>query len=705
MVVLRFAGVCALMLLVGLARALAGDPSPTPPPTTPAPAPAPAGPPSVFDLPMLKAVHVVTEGAVAELFARGEYEKAAKLLEQAVQRIPQDFNAHYNLACALARLGKTEEAMVHLQKAVELGFRDAKHVEGDEDLANLRNDPRFVALLKKAAEPLTVRPEGWKYRVEPAVAKDGQVVVGETNTAWDGRFNIFRSLLKIDKEATAAKPIAEGYGKAGDLLRQWAKEGTAAGNAGDLYDNHDSGHSRMNFKTFPQLTCITFSPEAQKRQLHHGLQRFFFYNGVCIGNSSTALTSGPLWRCQGRLAVTQPGVPLLLYLQYVGNHLYLYPVHVDNNPGHNGAGGKGYGDCLPANMPYLILSQGSSGSDIVFLDTLAATLAAFRPEVKRELIASGTLMPALQMIFRTSNRVLAKPEDYLTGKAHPTAFQGSQVDAEKMVTLAHAITSEVLPPMVRIKVLEEDQAVLGRDYFDVGPRERLFDTPCAVARIVKSTKYERRMVVSAEGSKDLHGKPLQFHWVVLRGDENKIHIRKLNAEGSQAELLVGYHERRPIAPGSPRESNRVDIGVFVHNGVYFSAPAFICFYTLDNEKRVYDEKHRIRVVDYTDPAVRDNYVDPLLDFRKDWRDEYRYADDGTLLGWTRIRGEKREGFTAAGQLVLEKDAAGRPAKTSPVRYVSARGPDGVSRLRQEVAAVPPRSEPPAPAKGKTAEKS
>ena len=111
---------------------------------------------------------------------------------------------------------------------------------------------------------------------------------------------------------------------------------------------------------------------------------------------------------------------------------------------------------MPANTPYLLLSQGSSGSDVVFLDALVATLAALRPEVKRELAASGTLMPTLQMIFRMSNRPVAKPEDYLTGKAHPTAFEGSQVDAEKMVTLAHGIKPEVLPPMVQLKVLEED---------------------------------------------------------------------------------------------------------------------------------------------------------------------------------------------------------------------------------------------------------
>ena len=35
----------------------------------------------------------------------------------------------------------------------------------------------------------------------------------------------------------------------------------------------------------------------------------------------------------------------------------------------------------------------------VFLDSIAATLAALRPEVKQELIASGALMPTLQMIW------------------------------------------------------------------------------------------------------------------------------------------------------------------------------------------------------------------------------------------------------------------------------------------------------------------
>jgi hypothetical protein len=566
---------------------------------------------------------------------------------------------------------------------VELGYHDAKHIESDADLTSLRKEDRFKQAVKKAAEEFKASDNNLTFSLEPAAAKDGQYLVSAKDTAFEPQSGIFPVIFRIERQATADKPVAEGYGAAGDLLRKWYKEGTAAGNHGDLYDNRDGGHSLMNFKTFPQLMRVAYDEDVRNRQLHWGLQRqFIFLNAVCIGNSSTALTEGPMWRCQVRLALVEPGVPGLLHLQYSRNHLYMYPVHHDNSPGHNGQGGKGYGDVLPANTPYILLSQGSSGSDIVFLDAMAATLAALRPEVKSALAANGALMPTLQMIFRSSNRMVAKPEDYLTGKAHPSAFEGSQLDPEKMVRLAHDIQGDALPPLVQLKILEEDEPVLGRDYFDVGPREHLLDTPCAIARVVKSTKYRRRMVLSAEGSKDLRGKPLTYHWAVLRGDEKLIRIKKLNPEGSKVELLVLYHPRRPVAAGAELESNRVDIGAFVHNGVYYSAPAFICFYSLDNEKRVYDEKFHIKLVDYTDPAVRDNYVDPMLDFPKDWRDEYRYDDDGTLLGWTRIRGHQREEFTAGGRLVLQKDQQGKPVKTCPVRYVAQPVAGGMPVLKE-----------------------
>lgn len=638
--------------------------------------------PCVFDLPKIQASQMAARRSISAALSKQDYPTAEKLLRATLKQVPHDATAAYNLACVLARLGRADEAFESLEQSIQLGFRNPQHMKADDDLKSLRDDQRFERLLKAAGEPAAANAAGWNYKVEPNKPKDGEVYVTEENTAWNTQLATFQSFFKFPENTD--QPIANGFGQAGELLRKWYEEGTAAGNHGDLYDNHDSDHSNMNFKAFPQLTRVEFSDEAKKRHLHHGLQQSFIYNAVTIGNSSTAITSGPFWRSQPRLALTQPGVAARLYLQYIRNHLYFYPEHRDHDTLEGDGKGKGHGDVYPANTPYMIISQGSSGSDRAFMNAVAATLAAFRPKVKQQLTKTGLLMPTIQMIFRSSNKTVAAPEDYLTGKAHPTAFDAKQLDVVKMIKLAHQLQAGSLPPMVQLKTVEEDQAVLGRDYFDVAPRERLFDTPCAIARVVKSTKYERRMVVSAEGSKDLHGKPLKFHWVVLRGDTKRIRINLLNDAGSIAELLVPYHQRQPIAEGSKLESSRVDMGVFVHNGDYFSAPAFISFYYLANEKRVYDDQHRIQVVDYADPEYKSEYVDPLLDHQKDWRDEYRYSDDGKLLGWIRIRGDQHQQFNSEGRLVLEQDEQGRPLKTAEVRYVAKPRPRQAPMLEQQV---------------------
>ncbi|MGM0485702.1 MAG: TPR end-of-group domain-containing protein [Planctomycetota bacterium] len=647
-------------------------------------------PPHVFDVPALQARHVKSLRMVRALLQRGAYAEAEKGLREAVERVPHDVSSHYNLARVLALQNRNEEALDALEKAVEFGFRDAEHIRSDQSLRALRQTDRFSDILELANRPLDDKSTGWQYQVKPVTSADGKVLVAARNTAWQSGSGVFHAFFKLDP-SRSQQPISTKEGMVGDLLRVWDMEETAAGNHGDLYDNHDGGHSNMNYQALPRLTRVEFSQEARQRKLHMGVQLSFLYCRpnqesspyyVTIGNSSTAVTSGAFWRSQPRYALTQPRGPGILYRQYVSNHLYFYPEHQDHDPPGEG---KGHGDVFPANTPYVIISQGSSGSDRPFMDAVGATLAAFRPGVKKKLRISRTLIPAVQMIFRNSNKMLETPADYLTGRAHPTVFEGEQVNEEKMVRMAHRMTLDSLPPMLQLNVVEEDEAVVGRDYFDVTSRERLFNTPCAIARVVKSTRYTRRMVVSAEESKDLDGKPLTYRWVLLRGDPERVRINKLNDSGSKAELLVSYHPRRPIAPGAKMESNRVDIGCFVHNGQYYSAPGFICFHYLNNEKRVYDDKNRILVVDYTDPEYKDNYVDPLLDYRKDWRDEYHYDEQGNRSGWTRIRDDQEQEFTADGRLILEKNAAGEPTKTTPVRYVAEQSSEReAARLKQVV---------------------
>lgn len=626
--------------------------------------------PNVFDLPRIQAQYQLLNARVTALFLKGDYAEAEKTCLAAIELVPHDASAHYNLACSQIQLSKIDEGLKSLDKSVELGFTNVDHIVNDKDLAKLKGNEAFIKIIEKAR---TIKPDpnaGWKQTLTPAPVENGQAMVTEANTIWDSRLGVFRVFFKLDSLAQNKEPIAKGYGEAGDLLREWFASGTAAGNRGDLYDNHDGDHSNMDYAAFPQLTRIEFGDDVKKRNMHSGLQAAFFFNSVTMGNSSTAMVSGPYWRSQPRLALTNTRSAGLLFAQYTTNHIYFYPEHRDHDAGHNGNSGAGFGDVYAMNTPYVIISQGSSGSDRVFMNAVAATLAAFQPEVKAALAKSGMLMPTVQMIFRMSNKTVAKPADYLSGVAHPTVFDGKHLDELKMVKLAHEITKEKLPPIAGLRVVEEDKAVVGRDYFDAADREILFDTPCAIARVVRSTKYMRRMVVSAELSKDANGRELTYHWSVLRGKAGEIKINKLNEAGSVVELLVPYHERMPIDAGNEMESNRVDIAAFVHNGAYYSAPAFVTFFYLDNEKRTYDQQKRIRVMDYADAQKSLNYVDPMIDLPKDWRDEYQYDASGTLLGWTRIRGNAKEQFTAAGLLVTKQDAAGKPVETKRVTYIA-----------------------------------
>ena len=390
------------------------------------------------------------------------------------------------------------------------------------------------------------------------------------------------------------KPITTAPGKVGDLLRQWWKEGTAAGNVGDWYDNRDAAHSDLNTVPYPQLQRVVYSPEDVKAMRHWAAARVVRPQ-VTVGNSSTSAppTAGG---SNPRSYYCSPFGLNLLHQQYLGNNIYIYPEHRDHDPGHNGRG-DGFGDLYPTNTPYLIISQGSSGSDQPFMRAIPFTLAAFRPDVKKKLTETGLLMPTLQMIFRSTNKQLKDPKEYLTGLAHPTVFEGSWVDELAMVKKAHDIEIDKLPPLVRLKASDEESFTPGRDYFDPLP-EKLADTPGAIARVFRSHQRERRMIVDASASEDLNGHPLAFTWVVLRGDPSRVKIAPMNKAGTLVEIVVGHHERRPIAPGSPMESNRVDIGVFAHNGFHYSSPAFVTFYTLDTESRTYDAKGRIVEIGY-----------------------------------------------------------------------------------------------------------
>lgn len=130
------------------------------------------------------------EGMAEQAFFRGEYERAIELYRTVVHERPDDAQAwarfahamhelgryepalelhekassfdrnriisSFRLGCALARLGRTDEAIAKLERAVEVGFRDRSRAEREPDLESLRDEPRFHRVLDRMAPP----PEG-----------------------------------------------------------------------------------------------------------------------------------------------------------------------------------------------------------------------------------------------------------------------------------------------------------------------------------------------------------------------------------------------------------------------------------------------------------------------------------------------------------------------------------------------------------------
>jgi tetratricopeptide (TPR) repeat protein len=79
--------------------------------------------------------------------AQGDEQGARAEFEAGLKTHPGEWQGHYNLACAEAKLGSTDAALEQLELAAELDREAvAKWAPEDEDFASLRDDPRFLAL-------------------------------------------------------------------------------------------------------------------------------------------------------------------------------------------------------------------------------------------------------------------------------------------------------------------------------------------------------------------------------------------------------------------------------------------------------------------------------------------------------------------------------------------------------------------------------
>jgi tetratricopeptide (TPR) repeat protein len=85
----------------------------------------------------------------------GQWEKGLNVDERLARLCPDNPLVFYNLACSYSLLKRVDEAFAALAEAVKRGYDDARWLNKDPDLNNLRQDHRF----EKIRSNLTHKPQ------------------------------------------------------------------------------------------------------------------------------------------------------------------------------------------------------------------------------------------------------------------------------------------------------------------------------------------------------------------------------------------------------------------------------------------------------------------------------------------------------------------------------------------------------------------
>lgn len=86
---------------------------------------------------------------VGDLFAARRYDAAIEVGQLVFARYGQGADA-FNVACALGKASRSDEALEWLHKALDAGLKDPKVLDTDEDLSDVRSLPGFQAVREKA---------------------------------------------------------------------------------------------------------------------------------------------------------------------------------------------------------------------------------------------------------------------------------------------------------------------------------------------------------------------------------------------------------------------------------------------------------------------------------------------------------------------------------------------------------------------------
>lgn len=623
---------------------------------------------STWDLPRVYPQHSMYRARLIDAIRRGDITGMESVCRAALEVLPGDATWHYNLACALAYREKSDAALQELDRAIGFGFRDADAIAKDSDFSRINGLPRFKELVQKA-RGLADQPVPGRPKPGPAYATTGAMAtLCETNLVFNFDTGVYDALLQLSAPAQPLPEIATNFSASipkspeRSLVTGYLLDGSAASNAGDLYLNRDRGHSMLAVRDFPHLTPVRYADAGRTYNVDLNHPNTHFGGHAVFGNISRGITGGFFWRSMARSTFTEPGLAARMDLLYRSNQFWVMPCV-------NDFGKPELGDVFPANAPFQLVSEGASWSDQPFLRAALAASAAFRRPTKQAILRRKLMGPTLQWLLRRTQTGVKDEQDYLSPRAHPTAFSSKRLNTVALVEMAHALEPAQIPPAVSLAMVNSRTfpirfPVPVEDYPD-NLSEVLFNTSSAIAIVLRAPAASRTFLFRAQPypEQDPHA---TFTWRVVHGDAAAVKIttplgETFNTpERGFAQITV---DRRAL-------TNRIDVACFARtHGTGYGAPSIISFNAVPQEKRVYRPDGRIDSIDYSNPDMA--YSDPALALPRRWKDTYVYTPAGDLLGFSRsYNGQEAAFFTPKGARVTERNPDGTPKRAVAVAYTA-----------------------------------
>ena len=485
---------------------------------------------SIWDYPARFPAHDRLRRQFVAAVREGDTATMEETCRKGVDLLPDDPTWHFNLACSLAYFAKREEeAFDELEKAIDLGFRDRKQIEGDTDLKRLSGLPRYEQLLIYA-DMMKSRPmiSGPLAAVDFTGIFGKPVVLGEQNLGWDFDAGCFIAKMRL-------------------------APGSSGGSVGDLYMNRDGRHSPLNLKDFPGITPVQLDAMGRTNRMDMSFPNILFPYPV-FGNASLAMTQGPYWRSLPRAMMTSESMLLGRMVRlYLSNQTWVFPSHADTAPvGTNG-------DVFASIAPYWLTAAGRSWSDQPYLRAALEASRSLNPQVKAEIVRRGLLAPTVQTLIRKSLKGVTNEVSYLSAQAHPTALPPNGLALARLKAAAKALTVEAIPPLAVVSVAAQPPKRKS------AVPELTYASAFAWAFVLRADDGVREFIISAKGAEE-------YAFVQTHGRDVGVKIERLRPDAAKVTI-----DRRGMSP-----TNRVDITVVGRNAkTGWGAPSYVSFARMD----------------------------------------------------------------------------------------------------------------------------